>query len=177
MFLHFLLVSLLVFCVATDAIKQKIPNLLTMPAIIIALFYYGITQGVSGVIFSLGGLACGMGLFLVIYILGGMGAGDVKLMGAVGSILGWKATLSAFVCTALAGGLYAIIILLIYPRYGREFLERVAIFLKGLVFYRKFMLVPASETLYRPRLCYGIAIAAGTLVSIWIQQLGYTIII
>jgi prepilin peptidase CpaA len=171
-----LLIILLTFCAIIDVKKQKIPNVFTLPAIAIALLYYGVNGGVSGLAFSAGGLSIGMGMFLVFYVLGGMGAGDVKLMGAVGSILGFQATLSAILFTALAGGLYAIIILIAYPGYGKEFVKRAAVFIKGLIFSRQIILTPANEAVYKPKLYYGLAIAAGTLFSVWIEHLGFNLI-
>jgi len=51
----------------------------------------------------------GMGLFIILYLMGGMGAGDVKLIGAVGSMLGPYMVLTAVLCTALIGGICALV--------------------------------------------------------------------
>ena len=50
-----------------------------------------------------------MGLFIILYLMGGMGAGDVKLIGAVGSMLGPYMVLTAVLCTALIGGICALV--------------------------------------------------------------------
>ncbi len=57
---------------------------------------------------STGGLFLGVAFLLPVYLIGGMGAGDVKLMGAVGSILGPQGVFIAFLYSAIAGGLYAL---------------------------------------------------------------------
>jgi prepilin signal peptidase PulO-like enzyme (type II secretory pathway) len=57
-----------------------------------ALFLHAWFDGVPGALFSLGGLVTGLGLFLFFYLSGGIGAGDVKLMAAVGAMVGplWR---------------------------------------------------------------------------------------
>ena len=80
-----LLISAITVSVVEDVRRQKIPNLVTFPTMVIALIYYGISSGLNGLFFSAGGLASGMGFFMILYVMGGMGAGDVKLMGASGA--------------------------------------------------------------------------------------------
>jgi prepilin peptidase CpaA len=104
--------ALVVTCAAFDWRTRRIPNALTLPAIVLGLVLYGLADGLSGLAFSGKGLALGAGLFFIPYFLGGMGAGDVKLMGAVGALLGWQMTLVALFYTALAGGLAAILAIL-----------------------------------------------------------------
>ncbi len=69
----------LIICAITDLRQRRIPNLLTYPTIISALLAYSFIGGWDGFLFSLGGMAFGFALFLLPYLLGGMGAGDVKL--------------------------------------------------------------------------------------------------
>jgi prepilin peptidase CpaA len=104
--------ALVIACAAIDWRTRRIPNWLTLPAVAVALSLHGLGDGVSGLAFSGKGLALGAGLFFVPYFLGGMGAGDVKLMGAVGALLGWKMTLIALFYIAVAGGLVAILTIL-----------------------------------------------------------------
>jgi prepilin peptidase CpaA len=104
--------ALVVTCAAIDWRTRRIPNALTLPAIVLGFALYGLADGVSGLAFSGVGLALGAGVFFLPYFLGGMGAGDVKLMGAVGALLGWKMALVALFYIALAGGLVAILTIL-----------------------------------------------------------------
>ena len=102
-----LMIALLLSSV-TDLYKRRIPNLVTGPAILMALLTYGYIGGLEGFFFSLRGLSFGLVIFLVPYCLGGMGAGDVKLMSVVGAVLGWSQTLLALLFIALCGGVIAL---------------------------------------------------------------------
>ena len=82
---------------------QKIPNVLTFPTMIIALAYFGVTRGLEGFLFSAGGLGLGIAILIIPYLMGGMGAGDVKLLGAAGAVLGPLGIFNAFVLTAFIG--------------------------------------------------------------------------
>ncbi len=105
-----LLISAITVSVVEDLRRQKIPNLVTFPTMVLALVFHSISSGMNGFIFSAGGLALGMGLFMIPYMMGGMGAGDVKLMGASGAVFGPKGIIIASILVFLAGGLYGLII-------------------------------------------------------------------
>ncbi len=109
--LLFILIVLLTLSVITDIKWKKIPNALTFPVMILGLIAHGFKSGYGGLIYSIEGLLLGIALLIVFYIMGMMGAGDVKLMGAVGSILGPAGVFKAFLFTAIAGGIYALILL------------------------------------------------------------------
>jgi Flp pilus assembly protein protease CpaA len=67
------------------------------------------TAGWRGSLDSLAGAVAGFLVFLVFYVLGGMGGGDVKLMSGFGAVLGWKGVLWASLWTAAAGGVLALL--------------------------------------------------------------------
>ena len=91
-----------------DIRERRIPNLLTgsMAAVGVALAAAG-WSGVS-VGASLAGMLAGLLLMLPGHALGATGAGDVKIMAAVGAVLGVHVIVNAFLFTALAGGVLAI---------------------------------------------------------------------
>ena len=105
--------GILIIAVTIDVRVRKIPNLLTFPAMATALAFHSITGGWKGFLFSAEGLALGIALFLIPYIMGGMGAGDAKLMGAIGAIIGPRGVFLASLFTAVAGGIYALIVFFI----------------------------------------------------------------
>jgi prepilin peptidase CpaA len=96
----------------TDFKWKRIPNAFILPAMAVSMLIHALNSGISGFIFSIEGLFLGMALLIIFYIMGVMGAGDVKLMGAVGSILGPAGVFKAFLFTAIVGGIYTVIILL-----------------------------------------------------------------
>ncbi|MHC4716963.1 MAG: A24 family peptidase, partial [Planctomycetota bacterium] len=157
------LVTVLIVALVTDVRFGIIPNYLTGSVMLVGLTYHGITGGLNGFLFGALGLVVGIGLFFLPYIMGGMGAGDAKLMGAVGAILGAKEVFAAGVYTAILGGLYAVILILIKRKECGEFFERYAMMLKLFVRTQQFCFIPAEKGEKTPRLFYGVAIACGTL--------------
>ncbi len=102
------LLVLLVTAVGTDIRSSRIPNWLTFPAMGFALTLHTWLNGIQGALFCLAGLGTGLGLLFSVYLLRGIGAGDVKLMAAIGAMVGPHGVLSVVLLSALTGGLYAI---------------------------------------------------------------------
>lgn len=96
----------------TDLIYRRIPNWITLPAVLAALVYNGSTgDWADGIQASLAGLAVGCALLLPPFAMGGMGGGDVKLLGALGAWLGSLDVFNIFLFSAWAGALGAILIM------------------------------------------------------------------
>ena len=93
-----------------DIRTRRIPNDLT--ATMAGLGLGLAATGISGVPLwaSIAGFAVGLALMLPGHLLGATGAGDVKLMGAVGAIVGPATVVSAFLFTAVAGGVLAVVV-------------------------------------------------------------------
>lgn len=94
----------------TDLKNRKIPNKITLPFAIGGLILHLYESGWGGAKVSLLGFLLGFFIFLFPYILGVMGAGDVKLMAALGAITSWKFILYTSLYTALVGGIIVIIV-------------------------------------------------------------------
>src|SRR5262245_62080436 len=88
-----------VIAIVMDLRSSRIPNWLTFPAMGFALAGHAWLNGIDGILFSLTGFGMGLGLFFFIYLAGGLGAGDVKLMAAIGAFIGVYGVLS---CARLA---------------------------------------------------------------------------
>lgn len=102
----------LVVAAVIDGAILKVPNWLTIPFIASGWAYWGAAEGIGGLGWSLLGTFVGMMLLLVLRNVGGMGAGDVKLLAGVGAWLGAYVTLWAFAATAITGGIMAIYMIL-----------------------------------------------------------------
>jgi prepilin peptidase CpaA len=95
----------------TDITRFKVYNLLTLPLLVAGLVYHGVTAGPAGLALSAAGMVLGASLLLLFYVMGGMGAGDVKLMAALGAWLGLPAVFYVFLASALAAGVYALVLM------------------------------------------------------------------
>jgi len=165
-FIPFLyLLALIITAALFDIRFQKIPNLLTLPSIVMAIVYYTFIEGFDGFLMSVGGAGLGISFMLLPYLMGGMGAGDAKFMGAVGGLLGPKGVFVAFLLTALIGGVYAIVVLVFYGRLG-QMLERYRLLFKIFILTRKIVYIHPSEQEKKARLRYGVAIALGTIMTV-----------
>ena len=107
----FVLFVVLVVAVATDLTNHRIPNLLLWPALSLALMLHIMSGGIAGLTTAAGGLTLGLAMLLPVYALGGMGAGDVKLLGVVGSFLGPWGAVVAGMATMMAGAILGITVI------------------------------------------------------------------
>jgi prepilin peptidase CpaA len=107
--LFFILAIGLFACAVIDTRHHRIPNAITLPMICLAIAFYSAAAGWEGFFFSLKGCGLGFALFLIPYLLGGMGAGDVKLMIAVGAVIGINGILQAVLYIAVSGGVFALL--------------------------------------------------------------------
>lgn len=159
--LYILLAFALTIAVIEDLSRQKIPNLVTYPAMVAATALHFLSTGVHGLFFSAGGLALGMGLFLIPYAMGGMGAGDVKLMGVAGAVFGPQGLIVASVLVVLAGGIYGFIIVALHPGHMTALLQRGCTTLKTIALTFQYPPLPQRPHGKLPVLKFSIPIALG----------------
>jgi prepilin peptidase CpaA len=105
------LAVILIAAVYTEFRDKRIPNEITIPGILIGLLLGYLPIGIE-FISSFKGLSVGFGFLFIFYMFGGMGGADVKLMGAVGALIGYPLILSAVVFTGLIGGAMAVLYLI-----------------------------------------------------------------
>lgn len=91
-----------------DLTRRRIANWIPVSAFAAGLILQGVQSGWRGVGSALLGTLTGAGVFLIFYLLGGMGGGDIKLMAGFGAVLGVKRLLEAALWTAGCGGLMAV---------------------------------------------------------------------
>lgn len=131
--------SILAICVVAftsiaavwDMRTHRLPNWITVPALLSGIAFH-IVRGAcdgdswhagawSGLIFTVAGFAVGFLPLLVLWLVGGGGAGDVKLMGAVGAWLGAEMTFYTYILSVLTAGLVSLLLLavsLVRPAAG-----------------------------------------------------------
>lgn len=117
--------AFLFICCVTDTFLGEIPNPLVAVTMISGLIYHLATQGVGGISTSLFGLLLGGLLLALPYLLGGIGGGDVKALGALGALLGPKVVFMVFVFSGLAGGILAILYYLASSSEDSSFFSRM----------------------------------------------------
>lgn len=95
---------------AYDIRYRRIPNWLTLMGVLFGLGFHAFLFEWPGIVFSAKGLALAMLIYFPLFVLRGMGAGDVKLMAAVGALVGAWNWIGIFVITGVLGGLFAILL-------------------------------------------------------------------
>src|SRR5215475_14301148 len=109
-----ILLGILVGTAAVYDIRfRRIPNWLVLAGIIAGFSLNVSSSGSSGLAHAAGGLGLGFALYFPLYLLRARGAGDVKLLAAVGAIVGARNCFWVFILTAILGGLIAMLILLL----------------------------------------------------------------
>lgn len=155
--INIILLFALLISIITDLKERKIYNLITFPAIIAGLLIHTWNSGLDGFLFSLAGFGLGIGLLFIPFLLGGMGAGDVKLLGAIGALKGAAFVFHAFFLIAIIGGVIAVMILLTKKEFKsfivRTFFSMQLRTIDGL----------SKEEMHHA-FPYGVAIVCGTLV-------------
>jgi prepilin peptidase CpaA len=161
MWSNYLLFILLLICVITDLKERKIYNAVLFPFLLIALIMNSITGGFQGLTDAVFGVFIGLGILLIPFLLGGMGAGDVKLLAVIGGLKGVVFVLTASVFMALAGGIMAIVIL-VFRKGLKTRLTKIIYFYLGFFNGVRFPWLHNEEAM-KTAYPYGVAIAAGAI--------------
>jgi prepilin peptidase CpaA len=163
----YLLIALAAALVAAawDVKTRRIPNWLTASSILIGLAVHCAFGGIHGMLVALAAALVGGGIFVIFFLAGGMGAGDVKLMAAVAAIVSFHSLFQIMVTTALMGGIFA---LCLAAAHGK--LKQTAQNIKLLFVHHRYQgLTPHPDLNIANRktlrLPYAIAIAAGCLIT------------
>jgi prepilin peptidase CpaA len=158
-----------VAAIITDLSTRRVPNLLTFGTAAAALMFALVTKGLTGLALALAGWAVGCALFLPWFLLGGMGAGDVKLLAGFGAWLGPGAALWAALYAGLAGGPMALVVAGANGYLKQSFSNLWCL----LTFWRVAGIQPLPtltlRTAQSPRLPYAIPIAVGAGLALWLR--------
>lgn len=174
-----ILLAILVAVAAVFDIRyRRIPNWLVLTGIIAGLAWNLSASGWSGLGRSAEGLGLGFVLYFPLYLIRARGAGDVKLLAAVGAITGPGNCFWIFLLTAILGGIIAVILLLFRGRLRKTFFN-VSWILQDLLHFR----APYRSsdeldvtTAKGMRLPHGAMIAVGAVAFILMAQRGVTIL-
>lgn len=170
---QFLLVVTVLVAGIWDIRFRRIPNVLVASAILLGLALNPFLFGWTGLRTSLLGLGLSFAVYFPLYLLRGMGAGDVKLMMAIGTIVGPGPWFLIFVCTGLLGGVLGIVLLVARRRFRRTF-DNLAYLLHRLSHFRRpYEGVPELDVTSGSglRLPHGAVIALGSFAFLSITKM------
>ena len=152
-----------------DLRTRRIPQILTLGGATAGLLFHVVTGGWSAGAWSLAGWGVGIAIFLVPFALGGLGAGDVKLLGALGAWLGPADALWLGLYTGVAGAILAVLVSLVNG-YLPVAISNLRLLLTH---WRVNGVKPLAELTLEhgrgPRLAYAVPILAGTMVTLWLR--------
>lgn len=156
----FVLSVMLAIAVYVELKERRIPNWLTLSGMSLGLLI-AYLHGSLALFSSIGGLVIGFGFLFIFYVFGGVGGGDVKLMGAAGALMGSALIKPALVYTAFIGAFLAVMMVI----WRKDFWRRIAVGFKRMAFWRK---ENAAELEPPPPITvpYGMAIALGCLLAL-----------
>jgi prepilin peptidase CpaA len=161
-FFFLCIIAILILASINDLFYKKIPNWLTFSSLLFGIIFQSVFRGYDGFLFSLQGIGIGFVIPFIIYLAGGFGAGDVKLMAAIGSFVGPKEIFIIFIFSSLLSGIWAIILLSIHG-FIFQTLKRYYNILKTLFFTRQLVYIPPLSGEKKLKIRFGIMVALGTL--------------
>jgi len=162
-------VSVALVACCWDLYSRRIPNLLTFGAALAAFTISTLTAGLPGLGSGMAGWLLATALWLPLYALGGMGAGDVKLLAAIGAWLGPVDVFHAALYAGIAGGILAVVVAVMRGCVRQTYSNVQLLILHWRVagFAPQAQLTLATAT--SPRLAYAVPILVGTVVAIWFR--------
>lgn len=151
-----------------DLRTRRIPNWLVLSGLIAGFGLNTLLFGLLGLKIAFLGMLTGFGIYLVLHLLHAMGAGDVKFMAAVGSLVGWRIWFQIFLVSVVIGAIAGVMLALSKGRLGRTF-NNVGYIISEIAHFRpphvrrEDVDVQSEKALRMP---HGAAIAAGIFVVI-----------
>jgi len=161
-----LLLGLLGMAVVSDLRHHRIPNLLVLLGLGLGVAVHTYASGITGLGHGLLAMLIGFAIFLPMYALGGMAAGDVKLMAMVGAFLTPQHAIWAALFSLIAGGLCGFLIVLVRGQV-QQTLGRYWLMVRARAYFP-----PMADEVAGKPFPYSIAILIGTLTSLFWLPLG-----
>ncbi len=160
---------LLALACLSDLRTRRIPNVLTITAAAAAIVFHLAIGGWSAAGWSVAGLFLGALLFFPMFALRGMGAGDVKLLAAIGAWLGPGQVAIVALAASIAGGVIAVIVALGHGYLRQALTNLYLVLLQWHIAGVRPLPELTLETASGPRLAYAFPIAIGTVVTLWLK--------
>lgn len=168
------LLLMLVLAVITDLSTHKIPNVLVLFGLVVSLILQSMVAEGTGWLNWITGVAVAFACFIPLYLLRAMAAGDVKLMMAVGGFLGYPLIITAVTYSYFAGGVIAICYVLIKGR-GKLLMQNLYMMMVGQFIKATSGVNINDGQVFQQsagRIPYALAIAVGTLITLYLQLIG-----
>lgn len=162
-----LLIIALIICCITDLRVRKIYNKVIFPILFSVFLLHLILEGFHGLIISLLGFLSGMVILFIPFALGGIGAGDVKLLALIGAIKGSAFVVYSALYMFIIGGAIALTII-IFHKETINFFKSLFSYLAGLIKGQHYKLKFSTTPLLK-KFPYSIAIAGGVIISLMIH--------
>jgi len=164
---NILLVVVLLAAAALDYKIRKVPNIITFPAIL-----YGISLGLFhgayiGLTSSFLGLLLGIALLSIPYAMGGIGAGDLKLLGAIGALKGPVFVFESFLGAAIIGGLMAVGRMAFIIKGPDTMILRDSI--KSVYYSGALSVIELPENALKGSIPYAVAISGGAVAALLLE--------
>jgi prepilin peptidase CpaA len=160
----FLALAFTLYAGWVDWRTRRIPNWLTVPGFLVGIGVHSILNGWYGTKLGVEGAGLGLAILLPLVLMRGLGAGDWKLMGAVGAFLGPRMLLFVLLASTLVAGLMAIASVFLSGRVGETF-RNIGALMRG--FFAFGLRAHPEISLDNPgllKLPFGVAAAIGTLI-------------
>jgi prepilin peptidase CpaA len=150
--------------------RSRVPNWLTVPVFFLGIGVHSVIGGWHGMLGSIEGAGLGLAVLFPLVLLRGLGAGDWKLMGAVGALLGPWPVLGVLFVSVLAAGVMSVAIIIRAQRVAATFRNMVML-VQGFFIYG--WRANPVITIDNPRLLklpFGVATAVATLTCFLVSR-------
>jgi prepilin peptidase CpaA len=168
MWFNLLLIIILTICVITDVKSRKIYNKVIYPSLLLTFLFHFLAGGWDQLQGSIFGFLLGFALLLIPYLMGGMGAGDVKLLALVGALKGGPFVLYTGIYMALIGGAIAVILLIAHKKL-LQFLKQLPYLFASIRLLGSSSIMAGEASICPITYPYGVAIAGGAVFTLVLQ--------
>ncbi len=162
---YLILAGLLLVSLYTDLKYTSIPNKICLGGVAAGIVYQSYTNAFQGFILAIIGAAVGFGFMFILYLLGALGAGDVKLFAAIGAIMGIEFTLYTMMYSIVFAGCIGVIVL-VCRKDGFDRIKNVLFTLVQFLCFKRFRF---KDSVQHAQLTFPfmIAVVPGALTALY----------